>query len=187
MAELQTHRPDELLLKEEPVHPKFQPGHMVGHGVDAQALGMVVARREDAGKVECDVLWSRVPTRQVVVPSPPPRRPVPVPTGATWKRTMHQEELRVDDAYLSRSFWAPGRIEERFDGEELFEPGALSPEEARFVCSVGRGAELTFHQDGYVSITRRDVPKHELPEYVSRNPPQYSWARYERGQQQRSW
>lgn len=185
MADLQTHHPNELLIKEEGYHPRFQPGHMVSHGTDQQSLGMVVARRESEGTVECDVLWSRVPTAapKVILP---PRRPSPVPARATWTRTMRHEATRLDDAYSPRSFWAPGRVEETFDGEELFEPGSLSPEEARSMCSRPRVADLTVDQDGYISITRRDVPRHELPEYVGSDPPNYR-SRYEQGCQLKPW
>lgn len=175
---LQSHRPEVLLLKDDPVYPRFQPGNTVSHVDDLQSWGMVLSRRDDDTGTVIDVLWSRPPVRAANVPAPPPRRVVPEPVSAEWSVSFGYDTLRNDVCQFDT--FRAGRFEESFDGEETFARGDLGPREAEEMCQTCTCGEYTLHSDGRIVVTRRGVLRHELPEYVQRDPPRHV-RRYRHG------
>ena len=94
---------------------------------------------------------------------------------------MRVEARRFDDAYLRKSFYDPGRIDETFDGDEAYAPGTISYADARGLATRRGGrADVSLHSDGWTHVSYRDVGRHELPVYVVRDLPDHV-ARYAHG------
>jgi hypothetical protein len=160
---LQSHRPEVLLLKDDPVHPRFQPGNTVSHVDDPQSWGMVLSRREEAGPI-IDVLWSRTPVKPVRVHERPPRRQVPVPHHAVWTLTLERRDGR--DPWRAHATAA-------LDGDEWYGPGQLTHEDLAEMRHDGHSMEYVMHEDGSVSVRHRNVFPDRAPAYVGRAPPSF--------------
>lgn len=157
--DMNTHRPEELLLKSEQSGSYFQPGHVVGHATDGNALGMVVSRTVEPQGVECVVLWSSPPR-----PNARPFRQRPTPVRAMWTPSL------ITSARPGPDYARRDKSDETFDGEETFDSCDMTMELASEMCREAISGEVTFKPGGYMVISRRGVYRHQLPKYIRGNP-----------------
>lgn len=156
MSNIQSHSPNDLVLRFPREGTVFQPGHVVSHVDDPISEGMVMSRRDLDDEVVCDVLWSVCPgTRPVDMTSPPVRDPVPL--SATWHRTVMSEGLR-------------GQLTVTYDGDEVYDSTCLTGNELRVLQSGDhRNVRSSWHvdEDGMnLHVRRQGIPEQWVPDYV---------------------
>lgn len=169
MSKLQSHRPDDLVLRSPCVGAVFKPGHTVAHADDAASEGMVLSRHVEDDRVVCEVLWSQEPAgaqrRGGVVAAVKE----PVPTRAVWKRNTNVELVGRDRTLSDMD----NNVVVTYDGEEEYDPSLLSNDDINALtlqtdaCRSSTTWQVNSDGSGTcLHVQRQGVPEHWIPGYV---------------------